>query len=857
MPTPVLGIDLGTTNSVMAVVEGDDPRVLQNNNNHRITPSAVLIPPPDETRENPYVGHPAVNQAQLHPENVIESIKREMGEETCIEIAGEELTPPEVSAHILRYLKRGAAERLDVEFDALDSTVITVPAYFTEDQRQKTRAAAEMAEFSSIQIINEPSAAALAYGYNDTSEREHSILVYDLGGGTFDVSLLEVGDGIFTVQATAGDDELGGDDWDASLVDWVDEQIQDEHGVSPLDTLPGDSSEVDVIKRRRRLFDEARTVKEQLCNQGRGSNVVFSAQHIVDNDNHHISFTDTLDLQTFQSLTSDLIERTIPLVRDVLGEPGYNPSQVDDIVLVGGATNMPQVKTMLSNEFGLEPSQSINPDEAVAKGAALHGRGDILLQEVTPLSLGIKLEGGVFAPLIERNSPLPAEGSEVFTTSRDNQTAVEIDVYQGERKLAEENRKLRRFYLTDIPPAPRGMPQIEVSFEVDRDGLITATAKRLGNQAPESRCRESVSIDGALEMSDAEVQQFVDEARAREESDQQRLKAIETANEAEAQLDKARRYIESYPHLLEDEEVEQIQQQMDEIELLLSDDNTPVESLASSVEDLEQMVQTIGQRLIQLEAQGETPVDRSAESPFSGRYAGSMRHTPAAAETTRDSDTQPGHESSHSSPQTEDESHSYFEPEYEQTAEQESRAPDSDKVESMQPEENTNVSTPDDDSDNPSMPNKFRDTGDTDMSTTSESGNGPEANETEFSIDDRDSFHSDDGLFDGLNLEDNSERPDPEDDSTETEEQPTSSDEDVESLGIEDLANEQSTEPSSENGVARSDVEIERTDSDDGRANDSTDSDGSSLATMLDGDFMNDHPSNSERSESEDADPER
>jgi molecular chaperone DnaK len=506
----VLGIDLGTSNSAVAITEAGEAEILKNQVGEPVTPSAVRFPPPDDDKETPYVGKPALDGKHQDPERTVTSIKRKMGDsEYSITIDGESYSPPEISAYILRSLRENASDSLGVSFDVLNEAVITVPAYFSEDQRQATRTAAEMAEFDSVRIINEPTAAAMSYGYRETSEPE-TILVYDLGGGTFDVSVLDVGRGTFQVRSAGGDRELGGDDWDAEVADWIAEKFRDQYGTNPLEPQPTDGPG-ELLARESRIYEAAKDAKEEVC-ASEGTTTIL-LPYLMEVDGEVVTdFSLDFDVATLERLTGHLIDRTIEPMMDAIDEAGYNVPDLDEVILVGGATRMPQVHKQLNEIFPFEPEKCVDPDEAVAKGAAIHGDdNDILVQEVTPLTLGIGIEGGKFKPLIDRNSTLPAEGSEIFTTSENNATQVRIDVFQGEHEIVERNRKLRQFYLGDIPPQPRGVPQIEVTFRVNREGIVTARAELLNGLSDEAT--SEVSIDGVTDISQEEIQEHISEVR--------------------------------------------------------------------------------------------------------------------------------------------------------------------------------------------------------------------------------------------------------------------------------------------------------------------------------------------------------
>ena len=595
-----LGVDLGTTNSAVAIVEGGEAEILENREGTRTTPSVVRFSELGNDEDTAVVGKPAQNRAMEQPERTVTSIKRHMGEaDYTVSIDDIEYKPEEISGHILGKLQSDMADRLGLDEASLTSIVVTVPAYFTEDSRQATRDAAQIAGFEQINIINEPSASAMAYGYHEDSDRE-TILVYDLGGGTFDVSVLTIGDGLFEVQATNGIRSLGGDDWDQRVVDWMRKDIQQQHGFDPLNGYDSreaikQSDDIDLLLTSQRLYEKARDQKESLAVQ-KGGRTRFHLPGLNNGNGGTETYSGELTHHEFREITEDLLQQTVDPTLDTIQEAGIKPSDLDEILLVGGATRMRQVEDLIQETLNHKPNRTVNPDEAVAQGAAIHGNMDeILLQEVTPLSLGIEVKSGGFERLIHRNTTLPAEQERVFTTAEDGRTSIRIDVYQGEREIAKENRHLKEFYLNGIPPQPRGMPSIKVTFRVSASGLVTARAEDLSSASQDAV--EEVTIEGVNNLSDSEVNQLIEKAEQHAEEDQQRRQLKEKQQAAEEQIYQANRLLEEYGEHLSDEQVEKLHRHADRAGAGLEDQRITAGELEQRTEALYNLILEFGEAI--------------------------------------------------------------------------------------------------------------------------------------------------------------------------------------------------------------------------------------------------------------------
>ncbi|MGF3066146.1 molecular chaperone DnaK [Facklamia sp. P12945] len=511
----IIGIDLGTTNSAVSILEGGEAKIITNPEGNRTTPSVVAF-----KNNEIQVGEVAKRQAVTNPDTVA-SIKRHIGEDNFkTEMGGKSYTPQEISAMILQHLKSFAEDYLG---DKVEKAVITVPAYFNDAQRQATKDAGRIAGLEVERIVNEPTAAALAYGL-DKTDAEEKVLVFDLGGGTFDVSILELGDGVFDVLSTAGDNKLGGDDFDNKVIDFLVEEFKKENSID----LSKDKMAL------QRLKDAAEKAKKDLSGV---TSTQISLPFITATADGPLHLETTLTRAKFDELTHDLVERTKGPVRQALKDAGLSKSEIDEVILVGGSTRIPAVQEAVKKETGKDPNKSVNPDEVVAMGAAIQGGvisgdvKDIVLLDVTPLSLGIETMGGVFTKLIDRNTTIPTSKSQVFSTAADNQPAVDVHVLQGEREMAADNKTLGRFQLTDIPAAPRGIPQIEVTFDIDKNGIVNVSAKDLGTQK-----EQTITIKSSSGLSDEEIERMVKDAEANAESDKKRREEADLRNEVDQMI---------------------------------------------------------------------------------------------------------------------------------------------------------------------------------------------------------------------------------------------------------------------------------------------------------------------------------
>ncbi|PRS39012.1 molecular chaperone DnaK [Bacillus sp. RJGP41] len=589
----IIGIDLGTTNSCVSVLEGGEPKVIPNPEGNRTTPSVVAFKNGERQ-----VGEVAKRQAITNPNTII-SIKRHMGTNHKEVIEGKEYSPQEVSAIILQYLKSYAEEYLG---EKVTKAVITVPAYFNDAERQATKDAGQIAGLEVERIINEPTAAALAYGL-DKTEEDQTILVFDLGGGTFDVSIMELGDGVFEVKSTAGDNRLGGDDFDQVIIDYLVEAFKKENGID----LSKDKMAV------QRLKDAAEKAKKDLSGV---TSTQISLPFITAGEAGPLHLDVTMTRAKFDELSTGLVERTMGPTRQALKDAGLSASEIDKVILVGGSTRIPAVVEAIKKEIGQEPSKGVNPDEVVAMGAAIQGGvltgdvKDVVLLDVTPLSLGIETMGGVFTKLIDRNTTIPTSKSQVFSTAADNQTAVDIHVLQGERPMSADNKTLGRFQLSDIPPAPRGVPQVEVTFDIDKNGIVNVRAKDLGTNK-----EQAITIKSSSGLSDEEIERMVREAEENADSDKQRKEEVELRNEADQLVFQTEKTLKDLEGKVDEAEVTKANEAKDDLKAAI--EKNELEEIRVKKDALNEIVQALTMKLYEEAAKaqqaGEAGAGESAQ----------------------------------------------------------------------------------------------------------------------------------------------------------------------------------------------------------------------------------------------------
>jgi molecular chaperone DnaK len=586
-----VGIDLGTTNSVVAVLEGGEPTVIANAEGNRTTPSIVAF-----KGEEVLVGELAKRQAITNPDNTVRSIKRQIGSGWKEKFENKEYTPQEVSARILQKLKRDAESYIGED---VTDAVITVPAYFNDAERQATKEAGQIAGLNVLRIINEPTAAALAYGLENNEDQK--ILVYDLGGGTFDVSVLEISEGVFEVKSTSGDSKLGGDDWDERVMDWLVEKFKSSTGI-------------DISKDKmamQRIKEGAEKAKIELSST---TETEINLPFITANDSGPQHLLEKLSRSEFEKITSDLVERTKEPVNKAVEDAGLSFSDIQHIILVGGSTRIPSVQALVKSITGKDPSKGVNPDEVVASGAAIQAgvlKGDVkdvLLLDVTPLTLGVETKGGIMTKMIERNTTIPTKRSETFSTADDGQTQVEIHVLQGEREMASGNKSLGKFNLTDIPSAKAGTPQIEVTFDIDANGIVNVNAKDLGTGK-----EQAITITGGTALEEDEIERMVKDAEEHANEDAKKKELVETRNLAESMVTSTEKMLEENKDKATEDEIKAINESKDSLSKVLENQEATLDEIKNSIEELTKASQSFAEKLY-AEAQQDNQATENEES---------------------------------------------------------------------------------------------------------------------------------------------------------------------------------------------------------------------------------------------------